>query len=185
MPVQRRAGRDRALAQLGLPVPVRRGRVDLAEDDVDHPVEEVGLAGDVVVERHRLDPELLGELAHRQLLGPTLVGQRDGGAQDPVAVERGPSRQRLLRRHRLSRRLLTRRSGALRGAGALDKAYDVSVQRSASAYSVSIRSNEGAADMSTRSPMITLTRWVLGHKALVVAVWVTLAVAGVAASGPA
>ena len=33
--------------------------------------------------------------------------------------------------------------------------------------------------------MITLTRWVLGHKPLVVAVWVTLAVAGVAAIGPA
>ncbi len=33
--------------------------------------------------------------------------------------------------------------------------------------------------------MITLTRWVLSHKPLVVAVWVTLAVAGVAAMGPA
>jgi RND superfamily putative drug exporter len=36
-----------------------------------------------------------------------------------------------------------------------------------------------------RSPMTTLTRWVLGHKKIVVALWVALAVAGVAAMGPA
>jgi len=39
--------------------------------------------------------------------------------------------------------------------------------------------------MSTRNPMATLTRWVLSHKKVVVAVWVALAVAGVAAMGPA
>jgi putative drug exporter of the RND superfamily len=39
--------------------------------------------------------------------------------------------------------------------------------------------------MSRRTPMTTLTRWVLGHKKLVVALWVALAVAGVAAMGPA
>ena len=72
--------------------PPAGGRLDLAEDDVDHPVEEVVLVGDVVVERHRLDAELLGELAHRELLRPALVGQRDRGAQHPLPVERRPSR---------------------------------------------------------------------------------------------
>jgi RND superfamily putative drug exporter len=39
--------------------------------------------------------------------------------------------------------------------------------------------------MSKRSAMTTLTRWVLGHKKLVVALWAVLTVAGVAAAGPA
>ena len=39
--------------------------------------------------------------------------------------------------------------------------------------------------MSERHVMTTLTRWVLGHKKLVVGLWVVLAVAGVAAMGPA
>ena len=39
--------------------------------------------------------------------------------------------------------------------------------------------------MSKRSAMTSLTRWVLGHKKLVVGLWVALAVAGVAAMGPA
>ena len=37
------------------------------------------LAGDVVVERHRLDAELVGELAHRQRLEPAAVGEGDRG----------------------------------------------------------------------------------------------------------
>jgi RND superfamily putative drug exporter len=39
--------------------------------------------------------------------------------------------------------------------------------------------------MTNRNAMTTLTRWVLGHKKLVVGLWVALAVAGVAAIGPA
>jgi RND superfamily putative drug exporter len=39
--------------------------------------------------------------------------------------------------------------------------------------------------MSKRSAMTTLTRWVLAHKKLVIAVWAVLTVAGVAAMGPA
>ena len=35
-----------------------------------------------------------------------------------------------------------------------------------------------------RGPMTTLTRWVLGHKKLIVTLWVALALAGVAAMGP-
>jgi RND superfamily putative drug exporter len=39
--------------------------------------------------------------------------------------------------------------------------------------------------MSERNAMTTLTRWVLGHKKLVAGLWLALAVAGVAAMGPA
>ena len=39
--------------------------------------------------------------------------------------------------------------------------------------------------MSKRNTMANLTRWVLGHKKVVVALWVALAAAGVAAMGPA
>src|SRR5689334_18650168 len=47
--------------------------------------------------------------------------------------------------------------------------------------------NERTERMSKRShsPMTTLTRWVLGHKKLVVSLWAVLTVAGIAATGPA
>ena len=45
-----------------------RRELDLAEDDVDHAVEELVLVGDVLVERHRHDAELLREAAHAERL---------------------------------------------------------------------------------------------------------------------
>jgi len=101
MPVERFARRDRSLAQLRLPVAAGQGRLDLAEDDVDHPVEEVVLVVDVVVERHRLDAELLGELAHRELLRPALVGQGDRSVKHPLSTERRPFRRGVLGLHGL------------------------------------------------------------------------------------
>src|SRR5439155_7786089 len=47
------------------------------------------------------------------------------------------------------------------------------------------RIDESTERMSKRNPMATLTRWVLGHKKLVVALWAVLTVAGIAAIGPA
>jgi len=41
-------------------------QVDLAEDEVDAAIQDLVLAGEVVVQRHRLDPELLTELPHAQ-----------------------------------------------------------------------------------------------------------------------
>ena len=43
------------------------------------------LVGEVVVERHRLDAELLAELAHAQGLEPALIGELQGGLEDPLA----------------------------------------------------------------------------------------------------
>ena len=70
------------------------GQVDLAEDQVDHAVEDVVLVGDVVVERHRLDAELLREPAHRERADALRVGQRDGGGQRPLPAE-GRARRRM------------------------------------------------------------------------------------------
>ncbi|WP_205697660.1 hypothetical protein [Conexibacter sp. SYSU D00693] len=39
--------------------------------------------------------------------------------------------------------------------------------------------------MPTRRALTTTTRWVLRHKKLVVGLWVALALAGIAAAGPA
>src|SRR5689334_8803853 len=47
------------------------------------------------------------------------------------------------------------------------------------------RTERKADRMSKRSSIKTLTNWVLGHKKLVVALWLVLAFAGVAAMGPA
>ncbi len=63
------------------------GTVDLAEDEVDDAVADVLLVGHVVVERHRLDSEVIAEAAHRQRLEPTFVGQADRGAQDALPTQ--------------------------------------------------------------------------------------------------
>ena len=45
------------------------------------------LVGDVVVERHRLEPEHLAELAHGQRLDSALVDELERRLQDPLAAE--------------------------------------------------------------------------------------------------
>ena len=53
---------------------VRQGA--LAVGPVDHQLEQLGPAGHVGVERHRADPEVLGQTAHGQRLEPVGVGHR-------------------------------------------------------------------------------------------------------------
>ena len=86
-------GRDRPATHRLLPVVYVESQVDLARDELDHAVEDVVLVGHVVVQRHRLDAELLGELAHAERLDPTLVGKVDrarrmrsllNGVRDPA-----------------------------------------------------------------------------------------------------
>ena len=67
-------------------VEAAHGVVDLAHDDLDHAVEDLLLVGDVVVERHGLDPEPLGERAHGHRLDTGLVRELDGGAQHPLPL---------------------------------------------------------------------------------------------------
>ena len=72
-----------------LPIGCTRGQVDLAEDQVDHAVEELVLVGHVVVQRHGLDPEGFAELAHTERRDPALVGEGDGSTQHPLPTQRG------------------------------------------------------------------------------------------------
>src|SRR5215210_1210944 len=53
-----------------LPALVLRRYLQLAKQDLDHPVKQSILVRDVVVERHRLDPKLTPKLPHRESLQP-------------------------------------------------------------------------------------------------------------------
>src|SRR5438874_7264726 len=75
--------------------------IDLAEDDIDHAIEHVLLVPYVVIERHRLDAELVAELAHAERLESASIGEADGGTQDPLPGQGCAALCRLfsLRRH--------------------------------------------------------------------------------------
>ena len=66
MAEERSAGREDPLPDRLLPVVPAGRRIDLPDDDVDHPVEHLLLVGHVLVQRHRHDTELLGEVAHAE-----------------------------------------------------------------------------------------------------------------------
>ena len=65
------------LAEGILPVAVRGNGLDLIEDGIDEAVEDVFLVPDVSVEGHRVDAELLAELAHAEGFDPATVGEVD------------------------------------------------------------------------------------------------------------
>jgi hypothetical protein len=75
VPHQDRVRRERARSQGRLPAAADPRHADLARHQLHEAVEDVLLAGDVVVERHRLDLERLGEPAHRERVDAALVGQ--------------------------------------------------------------------------------------------------------------
>ena len=87
MPRQHVAQRDPAPAHGDPPVDAAVGQLDLAEDDVDHPVDEVVAAGHVAVQRHRREVEGLGEPAHADGLEPAGVGGSDRGSQDRLPAQ--------------------------------------------------------------------------------------------------
>jgi hypothetical protein len=57
MPAEGIADGQPALTHRRFPPGAVRRQIDLGEHQLDHPVEDVVLVGDMVVERHRLDPE--------------------------------------------------------------------------------------------------------------------------------
>ena len=63
-----------------------------AEDDVDDAVEDLLLVRDVVVDRHRLHPERLGQRADRERPDPAGVRDLEGGAAAPGPGSAGPAR---------------------------------------------------------------------------------------------
>ena len=52
---------------------------DLGGEAVGEALEQRRPVGDVAVQRHRLDPQLAGDAAHRQRVGSLAVEQREGG----------------------------------------------------------------------------------------------------------
>ena len=64
--------------------PVEHRQRHLARDLVEHQVDEFGLAGHVGVDRHRLEPQSLGDAAHRDRLDALVVGELDRGVDDLV-----------------------------------------------------------------------------------------------------
>jgi hypothetical protein len=73
---------------LGPPLQVAAGEGPSTPGAVDHQLEQLVASRDVGVEAHGADPELLSDLAHRQLGGALAVGDGDAGGDD--AVERQP-----------------------------------------------------------------------------------------------
>jgi len=82
-------GADRPLAHGRLPVGFDRRQADLAEHQVDHAVEQVALAGHVVVQRHRLDPEDVPAIDRTYPLAETPAAIRhvqEGRARGKVVI---------------------------------------------------------------------------------------------------
>ena len=66
----------------------RDGQHELARDPVGDACQDLVFVGDVLVQRHRLDAQVLAEPAHRDRAEPLPVGQLDGSVEDPLAAER-------------------------------------------------------------------------------------------------
>ena len=90
---ERLVSRDRARAHRRLPIASRRGQLELPDHEIDDTRENLALARDVVVQRHRLDAELLGEPAHGQRFEALLVGEANGGAQHELPAQRRSGRR--------------------------------------------------------------------------------------------
>ena len=91
------AGGEDPVPEDALPLTLALGDVestelllDLADDRLDDTVEQGLLVGDVVVQRHRLDAERLGEVAHGEGLDALRVGELDGGGEHPLPGEGEP-----------------------------------------------------------------------------------------------
>jgi hypothetical protein len=75
---ERLSCRGRPLPQFRLPLPFAGWQFNLAEDEVDQAVQEVGLVRHMVVEQHRFHAEDLSEPAHAQVVDAVLIGQSEG-----------------------------------------------------------------------------------------------------------
>jgi hypothetical protein len=71
-----------------LPRDIRIRKRVLTHHRIEELSDEVFLVGDMVVERHRLDAEILAEPAHGERLDPVLIGERHGGGDHPRPGQR-------------------------------------------------------------------------------------------------
>ena len=84
---QRLADGYRAPAHRHLPRIFRGGQLDLREDEVHEPVEEILLVADVAVERHRFCADCPGDPLHRHGLEAVPVGELQRGLEDLRATQ--------------------------------------------------------------------------------------------------
>ena len=132
--------RDRAPTHRAPPIVAGDRHLDLGPDEVDDAVEELVLVGEVVVDRHRLDAELLAELAHAEGLEAALIGDSEGGLQDEL-TRQGDARANSLRGGTLRRVRCLRHLGRVllwcrsRGSG-VDSSYFTPYGSSCWLYSV-------------------------------------------------
>src|SRR5215210_5490896 len=77
-----------------LPTLVFRRHLQLTEQDLDHPVKQGALVGNVVVERHRLNPKLTPKLPHRECLQPLPVRKPYRSLEYPPPAQRSPLHNR-------------------------------------------------------------------------------------------
>ena len=72
-----------------VPTARTRWQLNLREDAFDQAVKQGSLVSDVVIDRHRVDPELGTQPAHRQPLEPLFVDDPQGDGEDPLARDNG------------------------------------------------------------------------------------------------
>src|SRR3954447_15908128 len=128
MAQHRAPGRQDPGAERRFPLADFGRAADLAEDDVDHPVEDVLLVRDVVVEGHRFHAELCPQAPHADRVDPLAVRQINGGRQDSLARQGPPPFDR---RTRLRRHTATLRTSdpSLDNLTVYVQTYDISLRR--------------------------------------------------------
>ena len=77
-------GGDVAVAQGWPPTGSGSRQRELRGDAIGDAREQLVLVGEVLVQGHRLDAELLSQAAHRDRREPLAIGEVDGGVEDPV-----------------------------------------------------------------------------------------------------
>ncbi len=80
------SGREDPLSCCASPVGASDRGIDLADDEVHHPADEVVLVGHVLVERHRHHVERLRQAAHGEGVQARLAGECDRGASVRIPV---------------------------------------------------------------------------------------------------
>ena len=157
-------GRHDLLAQ-GRPSSPRpaAGRSISPTIDLDDAVEQVVLVPDVAVERHRVDAQLLAELAHAQGLEAAAVGELDGGPEHALAGQRRAALSRFGRLRSPCRRFATLTSVRCRGY-VYGVVYTVDMQEPEDA----VTDIDDATDQQARPPQVP--RWLvrtiwIGHRA--------------------
>jgi len=81
-------GGDCARPDIYIPFVASGRQLDLVDDHIDHRRHEVAFVRHMVVQGHRLDTELTGELAHRERLDPAVVREEDRSLEHAVPGER-------------------------------------------------------------------------------------------------